>query len=147
MDLSKAITLGRIEKLINGRPELTNYVLKESGNFFYLIDSNSLRPHYEWHDREVQMAFHKFEVAEHLEDASIPSEMIDEMSGEAFLHFLTTLVGCMGQLEDSNSIRSRQIFDIMADLVGGTGEGEIHIALRSTEEPILLTSVSTVSSH
>lgn len=146
MDLSKAQTLGRIEKLNNGRPELTNYVLKESGNFFYLLDSNSLTPDYEWSDNGVQLAFHKFEVAEHLEGESIDSAMIDVMPGKAFLYFLTTMIEYMGELENSSSIRCGQIFNVIENLVGGT-DGEIHITLRTVEEPILLTSVSTVSSR
>lgn len=140
MDLSKATTLGIIETTVNGKSKLTDYLLKKSENFFYLVDIITLMEIDGRFGEGIQLAFHESEVIEQLKgcpDTGI--ETIEEFPGDTFLGFLCSMFGYLNEMEDSEMPRNRQISEVMSHLLMRTdGKSELQLSLKSWLPQILV---------
>jgi hypothetical protein len=140
MDLSKATTLGIIETTVNGKSKLTDYLLKKSGHFFYLVDIITLMEIDGRFGEGIQLAFHESEVIEQLKgypDTGI--ETIEEFPGDTFLSFLCSMLGFLNEMEDSEMPRNMQLSEVMSYLLMRTdGKSEIQLSLKSWLPQILV---------
>ncbi|MBC3540417.1 hypothetical protein ACFSC6_11045 [Rufibacter sediminis] len=132
MDLSRAETLGKIERIVNGKTEATDFVLKKSGQFFYLLEVHPNGDYKEW-DEGIHLAFHKYEVVEQVEGISwVANDTIDEFPGETFLRYLGSLLTLENELASGQSVRGRQLSEILSRIAEGVDSGVgIKLSLKS----------------
>ncbi|RNI23374.1 hypothetical protein [Rufibacter latericius] len=121
MDFSRMETLGRVERIVGSKIEATNFVLKKSEQFFYLLDVHPSGDCKEW-DEGIHLAFHKFEIVEQAESVMfVAADTINEFPGETFLRFLASLLHQYvdGGLISSKSIRQNQLAMVLDELLKG----------------------------
>ncbi|WP_162418493.1 hypothetical protein [Cyclobacterium roseum] len=133
MDLTKVATLGRIERIIDGKSEFSKYELKRAGDFFYLIEKNPIKE--AMGGNIIMLSFHKEEVIEQVEgNSGVAGDTFDEYPGETFLRFLRFMLFYLDELEASKLYRNYQISRVLNELIGTENiTDQISLSLRSDE--------------